>query len=272
VTSFIHAAVKRNANPGGGNATTDFMYRDHLGTARVVFRAGISNDATTYGPYGMPTNPTSALIGSKGYINERFDPETGLQYLHARYYDPNLGRFLTPDTWDPTLPGVDINRYAYSLNDPVNGSDPNGHKCCAYGVSGIGPDYSNSIGFTEDALGALGWVGEQADYYGPGLDGLAMSAQGLGPPGALASGLGRLVAGGLKGTGWFLRGAGPAARALGAERTFLKGFRSIPTVGKPQVTNSLQDGIAHSLSSLGGARDYVRGVGVDNVAKIAYDR
>jgi RHS repeat-associated protein len=67
-----------------------------------------------------------ALQG-KGYINERFDPETGLQYLNARYHDPLLARFLTPDTWDPDLPGVDINRYAYAGNDPVNGSDPSGH-------------------------------------------------------------------------------------------------------------------------------------------------
>jgi RHS repeat-associated protein len=48
------------------------------------------------------------------------DPETGLQYLHARYHDPSLGRFLTPDTWDVMLQGVDINRYAYAGNDPVN--------------------------------------------------------------------------------------------------------------------------------------------------------
>ena len=36
-------------------------------------------------------------------------------------------RFLSPDTWDPWLQGVDINRYAYSNNDPINNSDPNGH-------------------------------------------------------------------------------------------------------------------------------------------------
>jgi hypothetical protein len=36
-------------------------------------------------------------------------------------------RFLSPDTWDPYLAGVDINRYAYSGNDPINGSDPTGH-------------------------------------------------------------------------------------------------------------------------------------------------
>jgi hypothetical protein len=36
-------------------------------------------------------------------------------------------RFISPDTWDPTMPGVGTNRYAYSENDPVNKSDPNGH-------------------------------------------------------------------------------------------------------------------------------------------------
>ncbi|MBD0413041.1 RHS repeat-associated core domain-containing protein [Oryzicola mucosus] len=36
-------------------------------------------------------------------------------------------RFISPDDWDPTLPGVGTNRYAYAQNDPVNKSDPNGH-------------------------------------------------------------------------------------------------------------------------------------------------
>lgn len=48
-------------------------------------------------------------------------------YLHARFYDPLRGGFPTGDTWDPILAGVDVNRYAYAGNDPVNASDPNGH-------------------------------------------------------------------------------------------------------------------------------------------------
>jgi RHS repeat-associated protein len=63
----------------------------------------------------------------KGYIGENQDAETGLLYLHARYYDPAIGRFVSPDWWDPNRPGVGTNRYAYSDNDPVNKSDPNGH-------------------------------------------------------------------------------------------------------------------------------------------------
>ena len=34
---------------------------------------------------------------------------------------------FSPDWWDPTLPGVGTNRYAYAANDPINKSDPNGH-------------------------------------------------------------------------------------------------------------------------------------------------
>ncbi|MER9683882.1 RHS repeat-associated core domain-containing protein [Mesorhizobium sp. M0184] len=60
-------------------------------------------------------------------MGERFDPETGLLYLNARYMDPVLGRFISPDDWDPTLPGVGTNRYAYARNDPANKADNNGH-------------------------------------------------------------------------------------------------------------------------------------------------
>jgi RHS repeat-associated protein len=124
VTTNLHPDVRRVGT------TTEYMIKDHLATNRMIYRQGATTGPNRhdYGPYGLPLSGNGAVLPtSKGYINERFDLETGLQYLHARYYDPNLGRFLTPDTWDPTLPGVDINRYAYAGNDPVNGSDANGH-------------------------------------------------------------------------------------------------------------------------------------------------
>jgi hypothetical protein len=49
-------------------------------------------------------------------------------YLHARYYDALRGGVLTPDWFDPDQVGVDFNRYAYAGNDPINFSDPNGHR------------------------------------------------------------------------------------------------------------------------------------------------
>jgi RHS repeat-associated protein len=82
---------------------------------------------TTFRPYGDKASVTGTHQESKGYIGERHDAETGYVFLSARYYDPVLGRFISPDWWDPNLPGVGLARYTYSDNDPVNKSDPSGH-------------------------------------------------------------------------------------------------------------------------------------------------
>jgi RHS repeat-associated protein len=123
MTSYITSEVRRVGS------ATGFLLRDGLGSVRNETQtSGATSSWRDYGPYGMPSTDSGLTSANgRGYINERFDPETGLQYLHARYYDPLLGRFLSPDTWDPTQAGVDINRYAYSLNDPINMSDPVGH-------------------------------------------------------------------------------------------------------------------------------------------------
>lgn len=119
-TRYPHMDVKIE-----GNAKY-FLHRDHLSSVRFVTDAnGAVVENTRYAAYGETTN--KAMATEKGYIGERFDPETGLLYLNARYMDPRLGRFISPDDWDPTLEGVGTNRYAYAGNDPVNGSDPNGH-------------------------------------------------------------------------------------------------------------------------------------------------
>ncbi|WP_185973456.1 MULTISPECIES: RHS repeat protein [unclassified Mesorhizobium] len=108
------------------NGVKYFLHRDHLASVRMVTDAsGAIVEQTNYASYGERLN--TGFQTQKSYIGERFDPETGLLYLNARYMDPVLGRFISPDDWDPTLPDVGTNRYAYAQNDPVNKSDPNGH-------------------------------------------------------------------------------------------------------------------------------------------------
>jgi hypothetical protein len=51
------------------------------------------------------------------------DPEYAGIYLHARYFDPKLGTFLSPD---PIEVEGGMNQYAYGLGDPVNGTDRSG--------------------------------------------------------------------------------------------------------------------------------------------------
>ena len=62
-------------------------------------------------------------VSSIGYSGEYLDTETGLYYLSARFYDPELGRFTQENDWLTEGP----NLYIYCKNNPVLFSDPSGH-------------------------------------------------------------------------------------------------------------------------------------------------
>ncbi|WP_152544685.1 RHS repeat-associated core domain-containing protein [Actibacterium mucosum] len=51
-----------------------------------------------------------------------------LTTLVAIFASQASAMFIQPDWYDPTHPGVGTNRYAYSFNDPINLSDPNGNE------------------------------------------------------------------------------------------------------------------------------------------------
>ena len=57
------------------------------------------------------------------FPGQYFDAETELHYNWNRFYDPETGRYLSPD---PIGLGGGSNLYAYAENDPVNWIDPNG--------------------------------------------------------------------------------------------------------------------------------------------------
>ena len=88
-----------------------------------------------------------------GYIGERYDDASGLQYLNARYYDPRLAMFIQPDWWEVTEAGVGTNRYSYSFGDPVNGREPTGHVIDT--IWDIG-----SIAYDLGKLGYAGWTND----------------------------------------------------------------------------------------------------------------
>ncbi len=76
-----------------------------------------------FGPYGNARYSSGTLGTSKGYTGQYNDGLTGLDYYNARYYDPVVGRFLSADTVQGNLQGMDP--YAYVGGDPEtkDGSD-----------------------------------------------------------------------------------------------------------------------------------------------------
>ena len=65
-----------------------------------------------------------------------YDTETGWYYLNARYYDPNVGRFLSPDTILGANGGLlGYNLYAYCNNNPVMFADPSGQSLILTGIA-----------------------------------------------------------------------------------------------------------------------------------------
>jgi RHS repeat-associated protein len=82
----------------------------------------------TYQPYGERIRKESTSAGNtRWYTGHPEDPETGLLYAGARYYDPVIGRFMATDPAAVTEKNPhSFNRYAYGNNNPYRYVDPNG--------------------------------------------------------------------------------------------------------------------------------------------------
>jgi RHS repeat-associated protein len=65
------------------------------------------------------------------FPGQYYDSETGLHYNYFRYYDPTIGRYVTPD---PIGLKGGINLFVYTANNPVNRIDPIGHGPVAVGA------------------------------------------------------------------------------------------------------------------------------------------
>jgi RHS repeat-associated protein len=88
--------------------------------------SGLVSAREHYRPYGdklfSPTTNESA-----GFANKAFDASTNLSYMSARYYNPTLGRFISPDPVHFIEGNIhSFNRYAYANNNPMKFVDPDG--------------------------------------------------------------------------------------------------------------------------------------------------
>jgi len=107
--------------------TRMWVHTNHLGSIQAETDAsGREVHRKIFRPYGEIASSDGPLAYEpRGFTGQRHDP-SGLVYLHARYYDPALGRFISPDEIIDGTDTVGLNRYAYCGNDPVNHTDVDG--------------------------------------------------------------------------------------------------------------------------------------------------
>ena len=75
-----------------------YVISDHLGTPQqIVDSAGTVVWKAAYLPFGKAQVLTETITNNIRFPGQYFDAETGLHYNWNRYYDPDTGRYLTPD-------------------------------------------------------------------------------------------------------------------------------------------------------------------------------
>ncbi len=122
---YIYANGRLLASAGAGlglGANGMLAYHtDHLGTPRVIQSDSGDVSEHHYLPFGEEISAWFDQVPLKFTGHERdFD---ALDYMRARYYKSNFGRFLSVDTQQDGW-----NRYAYTGNNPINGTDPTGQR------------------------------------------------------------------------------------------------------------------------------------------------
>ncbi|KUG03154.1 hypothetical protein ASZ90_019494 [hydrocarbon metagenome] len=106
-----------------------FYHQDGLGSTSVV--SSVYGEIVLeydYDAFGNLWDTSGSEYNPMQFTGEYFDETGGLLYLRARYYDPNIGRFISPDSYTGELTDpLSQNLYVYCGNNPVANTDPNGH-------------------------------------------------------------------------------------------------------------------------------------------------
>ena len=116
----MRVAVKR------GN-TLYHLHGDHLSSTSLTTRGSSTTASRAYYAYGAERSATGDLRTDRTFTGQKRDA-TGLMYYNARYYDPALGTFISPDSLVPGAGQViNYNRFLYARGNPLRFTDPSGH-------------------------------------------------------------------------------------------------------------------------------------------------
>ncbi|WP_257446201.1 RHS repeat-associated core domain-containing protein [Archangium lipolyticum] len=128
---YHYAAGPLAVSEISGGTNTRILHTDSLGSVTDVTSdtgsVSISRKYDAWGSYRGGTAPLAADF-KLGYTGHQYDPETGLTYARARYYDSDLGRFISRDLYEGQLNDApSLHRYIYGSVNPLRFIDPTGH-------------------------------------------------------------------------------------------------------------------------------------------------
>jgi len=117
-----------------GSANRLYYLHDELGSPiKLVDEAGLVGAKFEYDEFGRPIKPNDVKNWDKkgnvfSFTGYQLDASTGLMYAQARYYMPEVGRYISEDGYKGTiLDPQSLNLYGYVTNNPINYIDPTGN-------------------------------------------------------------------------------------------------------------------------------------------------
>jgi RHS repeat-associated protein len=125
-TTYLYGADLLAQYDAAGNPT--YLLTDGQGNVRLlVDAAGNVVGRYDYDVFGAVRSASGSASTTYRNAGHAADDPVGLVYMRARWYDPALGRFLSPD---PRLPGAwnsqDWNRYVHGRDNPMTYIDADG--------------------------------------------------------------------------------------------------------------------------------------------------
>ena len=237
-----------------------YFHKDHLGsTSAVTDGSGNIMETADYKPFGGLRDYSGTVTTQYKFTDQEFDPESGLYNYNARFYDPALGRFISPDSivQGPFSPQT-LNRYSYVGNNPLMYVDPSGHflslpVIIGAVIGGVSSGIQSDWDFGKTLTGAI--IGGVSGYVGYEAGSWAFDAVGGGTAGLFAGGgVGGATAGGTGGGLYSVAYGGNVAGGIweGARYGALGGL---------VISGLLQVGVPNLFASMGGgyASGYAQG-------------
>jgi RHS repeat-associated protein len=134
--------------------TVEYVHTDALGSVVAITNSGGAVvERNQFEPYG---DDLTGIKDGPGYTGHVSDAATGLSYMQQRYYDPQIGQFLSVDPVTPySKPVAHYNRFRYANGNPYKFVDLDG-RCAASRIAaacesrGMGAKTAIEAGWTRN--------------------------------------------------------------------------------------------------------------------------